>query len=272
LQNVAFATFLGFTLVQFVFALAARSEAMLADCAAMSVDAVTYLFNFGAERLKHRDDTEEEKLLPPDVLHRRRKLQRLYLELFPPLISVVTLLAVTVVALRKAIETILKDNRDLENPPDVMIMLVFSALNLLLDAVNVTCFARAEQAHVMGLPTVVMQHHERGSSTEMTVLLEKHDENNDATASYSATDAEMSSNLSSNEDDDDDSTTSHELNLNMCSAWTVGSHFLGSVSFLDYLLTLRKTFAAYLRRYTSKYCCSFGSRIVHYMPRIPPTC
>jgi Co/Zn/Cd efflux system component len=268
LQNVAFATFLVFTLVQFVFALTARSEAMLADCAAMSVDAVTYLFNFGAERLKHRDDTEEEKLLPPDVLHRRRKLQRLYLELFPPLISVVTLLAVTVMALRKAIETILEDDRDIENPPDVMIMLVFSALNLLLDAVNVTCFARAEQAHVMGLPTVVMQHHERGSSTEMTGLLKKHDESNDATASYSATEAEMSSNA----DDDEDSTTSHELNLNMCSAWTVGCHFLGSVSFLDCLLTLRKTFAAYLRRYASKYSCSFGSRIVHYMPRIPPTC
>jgi divalent metal cation (Fe/Co/Zn/Cd) transporter len=211
--------------VQFVFALAARSEAMLADCAAMSVDAVTYLFNYCAERLKHREDNEEEKLLPPDVLHRRRKLQKLYLELFPPLLSVATLAVVTVMALKHAIEIILEDDRDIKNPPDVIIMLVFSALNLLLDMLNVACFARVEDK-VVGLD--MFHHHEQHkTSTEMTGLLDKNANENDAAASYSATDAE----LITLGNEDDISTASHELNLNMCSAWTVRSHFL----FLSFL-------------------------------------
>jgi Co/Zn/Cd efflux system component len=214
-QNVAFGSFLGFTLLQFVFALAANSEAMLADCAAMSVDAVTYLFNFCAERLKRREDTEEEKLLSPEVLHRWRKLRRLYLELFPPLISVATLVVVTILTLKKAIQIIVEDGRDIKNLPDVQIMLVFSALNLLLDALNVTCFARAED-QVVGWPTMC-QHHDSEVHTEMAGLLSKGSDENDATASYSATDTELST------QEDDESTASHEMNLNMCSAWTVRS-------------------------------------------------
>mmetsp|Transcript_18139 Transcript_18139/g.20670 ORF Transcript_18139/g.20670 Transcript_18139/m.20670 type:complete len:120 (+) Transcript_18139:136-495(+) len=53
--NIAFFSFLFFVLFQAFFAVLARSQAMLADCMAMSVDAFTYLFNLVAERLKYYD-------------------------------------------------------------------------------------------------------------------------------------------------------------------------------------------------------------------------
>jgi Co/Zn/Cd efflux system component len=228
-QNIAFASFLGFTLVQICFALLARSEAMMADCAAMSVDAVTYLFNYCAERLKHRKLTEKEKALPHDVLHRRRKLHRLYLELFPPLLSVATLLIVTVISLKQAISTLLEVPDDEEGGPDVMIMLVFSALNLVLDAVNVTCFSRADQAQ--GLPTTVFQHHPNSAegseiSTELTGLLVDQPKNQkDGTSSYyDAADAESDTVETTDEDEASQDSEGH-LNLNMCSAWTVRYFF-----------------------------------------------
>jgi Co/Zn/Cd efflux system component len=221
---------LGFTLLQTFFALLARSEAMMADCAAMSVDAVTYLFNYCAETLKHQKLTEKEKALPHDVLHRRRKLYRLYLELFPPLLSVTTLLTVTVVSLKKAISTLLEAPDDEEEGPDVTIMLVFSAMNLVLDAVNVTCFARADQAQ--GLPTTVFQHHPipEGSaiSAELTLLLGQPKNQKEGTFShYDATDSE-SHTVDSTDDEASQDSEGH-LNLNMCSAWTVRYFFLNCI-------------------------------------------
>jgi hypothetical protein len=225
-QNIAFASFLGFTLLQTFFTLLARSEAMMADCAAMSVDAVTYLFNYCAERLKHRKLTEKEKALSHDVLHRRLKLHRLYLELFPPLLSVTTLLTVTVVSLKKAMSTLRKGPDDEEEGPDVMIMLVFSAMNLVLDAVNVTCFARADQAQ--GLPTTVFQHHPNpaeGSeiSAELTRLLGQPKEKEGTSSQYDATDSE--SHTVESADDESSQDSEGHLNLNMCSAWTVRYFF-----------------------------------------------
>jgi Co/Zn/Cd efflux system component len=204
--------------VQFIFSLAARSQAMLADCAAMSVDSLTYLVNFYAERIKHREDTEEEKALPLAVLHRRRKLQRLYLELFPPLVSVTTLVTVTIISLKQAIVILVDDEK--EKTPDVIIMLVFSALNLILDAVNVTCFARAEQAE---FPTAIFHHDPEGQTeendTELTGLLKKRAANPENSSQYDTTTADESSSL--DQTDDDESQASREINLNMCSAWTV---------------------------------------------------
>jgi Co/Zn/Cd efflux system component len=223
---------LGFTLVQAFFALLARSEAMMADCAAMSVDAVTYLFNYCAERLKHRKMTGEEKALPRDVLHRRRKLHRLYLELFPPLLSVTTLLTVTVISLKKAISTLLEHPDDKKVGPDVMIMLVFSALNLVLDAVNVTCFSRADQAQ--GLPTTVFQHHHdppEGSeiSAELMGLLGQSKNQKEGISShYDAADSE--SHAVEMTDDEASQDSEGHLNLNMCSAWTVRYFFPSHLS------------------------------------------
>lgn len=199
----------------------------MADCAAMSVDAVTYLFNYCAERLKHRKLTEKEKTLPHDVLHRRLKLHRLYLELFPPLLSVTTLLTVTVVSLKQAISTLLEGPDVAGKGPDVMIMLVFSAMNLVLDAVNVTCFARADQAQ--GLPTTVFQHHPsptEGSeiSAELKGLLGQPKNQKEGTSShYDATDSE--SHTVETTDDESSQDSEKHLNLNMCSAWTVRYFF-----------------------------------------------
>lgn len=217
--NVAFGSFLGFTLVQLAFAFAARSQAMMADCAAMAVDAITYLFNFFAERTKHREITEEEKALDPEVFQSRRKLMRLYLELIPPLISVTTLLVVTIVSLKQAVE-VLVDNEPLDKPPDVILMLVFSGLNLLLDAVNVRCFAKAED-HFAGIPSAFYHHEDQKEDTltELTGLLEKsnHDGNDSTYVGLSQEDGSL---VSSEHDEDDPSSSSHPLNLNMCSAWT----------------------------------------------------
>ena len=84
------------------------------------VDVVTYLFNFLAER--HKRGT-------PGMSARQLRLRRLYLELIPPLISVTTLIAVTVMALEEAFKTLVNKNNTPEGQPDLQIMLLFSGLN-----------------------------------------------------------------------------------------------------------------------------------------------
>jgi hypothetical protein len=151
-----------FASVQLFFAIVyAKSQSMMADCAAMYVDAFTYFVNFLAERSKHG----HSQMSP-----RQLRLHRLYLELIPPLFSVITLMAVTVTTLQKSIETLIheevslsqkqnaidendneKDDRD-DDDPDLRIMMIFSGLNLILDVVNVGYFVQADQAVGIGLP------------------------------------------------------------------------------------------------------------------------
>lgn len=150
--NIAFWTFLGFLLLEAVFALIANSQSMLEDAEAMSVDALTYLFNLFAERIKNRPYSEKEMAQPEAVRDYKRELLRLYLELIPPLISVSTLIVVTAYAVRDAISTLRQPDDVPEEDVDVSIMIWFSGANLLLDIVNVVCFARAHQA--FGLTTV----------------------------------------------------------------------------------------------------------------------
>jgi hypothetical protein len=200
--GIAFYSFLGFTIVQTSFAIRARSSAMVADSAAMFVDAGTYLCNMLAERLKSRPLTEEEENLPPLVLEHKLKLQRLYLELFPPLVSVVTLLYLTCTTFQSAIEVfVIPDsagNDDNDDEPDVKVMMFFSFMNLLLDIVNVTCFARVYQT--------VMTPENFDTKTEKTPLIPI-----DATVtSYTETSL-----------DDEEISDAELINLNMCSAWTV---------------------------------------------------
>jgi hypothetical protein len=215
--NVAFFSFLGFTMVQTGFAISARSAAMLQDSEAMFVDALTYLFNFLAERLKHRPYSEKEKRMPADLRHHRRRLTRLYLELIPPFISVSTLLLVTFYALRDSATVLLgAKSTDPVDSPDIYIMMLFSALNLGLDVVNVMCFARVNQA--VGLQATGeiaeahhhphMEHHANPSETtplKATSQARKRAAETDSETHFS----------------DDHSTDSQGLNLNMCSAWTV---------------------------------------------------
>lgn len=205
--GMAFFSFLGFTIVQTSFAIRAKSSAMIADSSAMFVDAGTYLCNMLAERLKSRPITEEEERLSPSVLEYKLKLQRLYLELFPPLLSVITLLYVTFTTFDKAVTTLLSDLSAVEgvksgDQPNLRIMMVFSFMNLLLDIVNVTCFARVNQA--------VMTPVNFETKTETSKLLSI--EETLATEEASSEDEDMS---------DDEL-----LNLNMCSAWTVSFYYM----------------------------------------------
>jgi Co/Zn/Cd efflux system component len=199
-------------MVQAVFAIIANSESMLADSEAMSVDALTYLFNMCAESIKNRPLSPYELSLPSHICKRRRTMKRLYLELIPPLISVTTLIVVTVYVMRDSLQILFSQHGEFDPPEedvDVTIMLLFSGFNLLLDIVNVTCFARAQQA--FGLQSMSLQiptsrrdtvgegetiHSDNYLPTESTSLLDEHAQELEKDSMFGA-------------------------NLNMCSAWTV---------------------------------------------------
>jgi hypothetical protein len=212
---------------------------MLADSEAMMVDALTYLFNLMAERIKNQPLTDGERRLSPSRCHYQRELRRLYLELIPPSISVLTLLVVTCLTIREASETLRTSSEDEEEQGEgdsvsLPIMMTFSAANLLLDIVNVTCFARANLN--FGLETVRREQFTINDSlfganpdeesqnpepsrnpsasqaAEGTPLL--------ATASSSNGHASHQRRISSS--DLYQPSKKHEIvNLNMCSAWTV---------------------------------------------------
>lgn len=149
--GVAFWSFVLFTVTQTLFSIIANSQAMLTDSQAMYVDALTYLFNLIAERLKKRSFSEEEiQSIPPEVLSYRRERLRLYLELFPPLISAVILMVVTFSAFRDAIVGLSSRTPQQQVDVNVDLMLIFSFINLLLDVLNVSCFASAHQAFGLG--------------------------------------------------------------------------------------------------------------------------
>lgn len=213
-QGLAFYSFLGFTMLQTSFALAAHSSAMIADSEAMFVDAGTYLCNMLAERLKNRDFTEAELLLDAKERAHGRKLQRLYLELVPPLISCMTLLVVTFTTMRDSLVTLFFLKEPHEEDPDLNIMLLFSGLNLILDAVNVFFFAQANQAIVTPIDFDKQLQQPAAAASESTPLMKRKD-----TASFADTnDTTTCDDLESNRSDDDISDDG--VNLNMCSAWT----------------------------------------------------
>eukprot|EP00581_Thalassiosira_minuscula_P007765 CAMPEP_0183702716 /NCGR_PEP_ID=MMETSP0737-20130205/735_1 /TAXON_ID=385413 /ORGANISM="Thalassiosira miniscula, Strain CCMP1093" /LENGTH=324 /DNA_ID=CAMNT_0025929379 /DNA_START=316 /DNA_END=1290 /DNA_ORIENTATION=+ len=158
---------------------------MLGDSAAMIVDALTYGFNLYAERKKNEDyekdkgcvdeseadeieltsfefedgngnndslTEENERVRLERNLQRRRRL--LHLELVPPIMSVSILMIVISFVLRNSIHTLILDAHRSEKEqtiPNLRIMMTFSCLNLVLDLVNVSCFARAK--HLMGYNT-----------------------------------------------------------------------------------------------------------------------
>jgi hypothetical protein len=64
---------------------------------------------------------------------------------------------VTVFALKSSLATLFHTTEHADEEVDVTIMLFFSALNLLLDLVNVSCFAKAHQA--FGLNDVMSSVH-----------------------------------------------------------------------------------------------------------------
>lgn len=209
---VAFASFLGFTLVQSIVAFIAESQAMMGDSAAMFVDCLTYGFNLYAEREKkeaemreeeskygiERSDSgdEDERVILEKHLNLRRR--HLHLELFPPVISVSILIVVTVLVLKSSIESLILDasrSQDEQGEPNLEIMMAFCIINVFVDGMNVFCFARAK--HLAGYNT-----ESEGNQTDYNTV--------EGRLSLSA----------SEEDDDDDDVEDTRVNLNMCSAYT----------------------------------------------------
>lgn len=151
--NVAFFSFFIFMMVQAAFAIIARSQSMLADSMAMSVDAFTYLFNLAAERLKHRSSKRDDDAnIPIEEKKRRKKIMRLYLEFIPPTISITALVAVSIQAFMEAMSTIVNYGSDTndEDAPDAQLMLIFSGINLGLDILNVSCFSKLQNFSLIG--------------------------------------------------------------------------------------------------------------------------
>lgn len=208
---------------------------MMTDCAAMMVDVITYLFNFLAERLKKKH-TVPSNCSASTI--KRIRLQRLYLELIPPLISVTTLIVVTISALNDSFDT-LEDDRyqqefgdddEVGAEPDLEIMLIFSGLNLILDILNVSCFARVDQA--VGLPgqrTYQPHHHvannkDAGSIRYDASITKSNGDNASATETSPLLSNGSTKDRIQRKDSDLVSEESQDatgvLNLNMCSAWT----------------------------------------------------
>lgn len=247
LQNVAFYSFAIFALFQmFVAVSIARSQAMMADSCAMVIDSLTYLFNSWAERIKNRSlaNNDEEKLDEREKEIRRleRTRQRLILEIAPPLCSVLTLIALTVSVSKEAADTLTGGDSlegevspSAEEDPNVAIMFFFSGLNLALDILNVTCFARAK--HAFGFAVIDEDRHRymlaydgslhnvyadslrAQSEIDLKGLDEEKTINTNQGQNYSSIAEEREE--TTLEINQDTKGGFQEVNLNMCSAYTV---------------------------------------------------
>jgi Co/Zn/Cd efflux system component len=235
----AFFSFFGFTCAQSVAAFIADSEAMKGDSAAMAVDALTYLFNLIAERRKSRfeehwpgtDETDPERR--KRIKERAKRKMTLRLEIIPPVLSVTTLVLVTADVLHSSLTLLLLDShrdRSEQGDPNVNLMLGFASLNLLLDAVNVICFARAKR--LCGYNTS-NEHTHTGTGADARKKRSKsknyasvgsgdffenevgghddHDESNYGNGMESE---------SSSPPEEEEEQVQEEANLNMCSAYT----------------------------------------------------
>jgi len=203
---IAFVSFLSFTICQTVASFIAESEAMLGDSAAMLVDSITYAFNLYAE--KRKGDPESTRK------------ERLQLELIPPLISVTTLIAVTGYILSDALNTLMSSDDD--DDPNTTIMAIFSTANLLLDLVNVFCFAKARKLlgfSVADMHTSVDGLYDHHYSREIDGI---DPDDNDLGGGGGEKDIQHEQQTLAMPDDDESYVGGVEdsANLNMCSAYT----------------------------------------------------
>ena len=170
-----------------------------------------------AEKVKNKPYTLEELELPENVREYRRELKKHYLELIPPLISVTTLIAVTIFAIRDAIDDLFPVDVDLEDAEEeedvnVNIMLIFSGLNLLLDFVNVFFFAKAGQA--IGFSTLAeVDGARRNGNVELEPLVES--------SSHEFSEGGTRRRRTSISERFEIMNGGLLTNLNMCSAWMV---------------------------------------------------
>lgn len=247
LLNVAFYSFALFALGQiFVSIFLAKSAAMVADSSAMMIDSLTYLFNSYAERIKNKslNESDDETLSEDDREQRRlgRTRQRLWLEILPPLCSVLTLIALTICVIVDAVGTLMEPYNvglddgtvSTDNDPNIGMMFFFSALNLGLDILNVSCFARAK--HAFGFAVIDKDRHRymlaydgslhnsfadglKGECSEVDLSGLANDEEN-ITASYRSISEENIKSSQSNLNEQRPNDLRPEINLNMCSAYT----------------------------------------------------
>mmetsp|Transcript_18630 Transcript_18630/g.45001 ORF Transcript_18630/g.45001 Transcript_18630/m.45001 type:complete len:253 (+) Transcript_18630:331-1089(+) len=118
------------------------------------------------------------------------------LEIVTPFVTVSTLVVVIGLVLRESIHVLILDaKRDVseQDDPNIKLMLIFSVLNLLLDMINVFCFAQA--SHGLGYKTDVIEDDEEENKADNS------DECNDHNDAHHHGKQDGS-------------------NLNMCSAWT----------------------------------------------------
>lgn len=253
--NVAFFTFIGFCILEAIFAFMANSQSMMADAAAMSIDALTYLFNLGAEWCKNQPLSEEMRQLSSEEQAYRVELRTQYLELIPPSISVVILIVITIVTTIQAVESLMGEIDGTAEEVDVSVALMFgfSAANLLLDIVNVTCFSRAKVNYGMDVvkeETIRISQSLRGYDLRRTSMTSQESSSRlsggtsddggrlfsslairadgghkTPSMRFSNYGALMPAKLLKDENDDNDDNDDEEsavyINLNMCSAWTV---------------------------------------------------
>jgi hypothetical protein len=181
LLTIAFVSFLTFTICQAIAGYLANSKAMIGDSMAMAVDAFTYGFNLIAERMKYRtntyipcfnirylettiqiqhDNRNQYKINAERWNLRTKRKVVLLLELIPPMISVTTLAIVTGVILNNSISVLILNARgcqklqipgedldpDEAEHPNIKIMFVFSFINVMVDAINVMFFSKADHA------------------------------------------------------------------------------------------------------------------------------
>lgn len=145
---------------------------MVGDSAAMVIDSLTYLFNSYAEKIKNSslEENDDETLSDTEKEIQRlgRTRQRLWLEIIPPLCSVMTLIVLTIYIIIDAFDTLANPDYEVggddgmistttDAEPDIGVMFFFSSLNLLLDILNVTCFARAK--HAFGFAVIDKDRH-----------------------------------------------------------------------------------------------------------------
>jgi len=241
LLNIAFYSFALFAVGQmFVAVLIAKSQAMVGDSAAMVVDSLTYLFNSHAERVKNisLQEKDDESLSEFEKELRRlgRTRQRLWLEILPPLCSVMTLIGLTIYILFDAMDTLAEQNgvdgaSTTDNDPNIGVMFFFSGLNLVLDILNVTCFARAKHAfgfavidkdrHRYSLVYDGALHNQLGDSMRARSEIDLSGLNNNELScreNYCSISEEEgnSRTLQMNQEKEE----RQEVNLNMCSAYT----------------------------------------------------
>lgn len=179
----------------------------------------------------------------------------MHLEIVPPLMSVSILLIVISFVLHNSIHTLVLDanrSKEEQSEPNLRIMMVFSSLNLLLDLVNVSCFARAQ--HLMGFNTDAQK------EVKEVQQYSDDDENDGLIGDYNfevpPSDITTKEPNESEQNDEDE-----RVNLNMCSAYThVFADTLRSIA-----VVIASTIAVYVESLTPEVADSAAAVFVSFI-------